>query len=160
MSGTFDRRRLTGGAIASGALGMIAMSGLDVRAGVGTPVAPGGTPVSTPGATPSSSSNGWLVAADNGARQIHVFSIPDLTLVATIDGVTINDHAGFLPLTGGRLLIVDTAASELALLDLAAEGGPAITNRVPVREVVSHIAVDPDLRYAWLVPATPRRRSR
>ncbi len=151
-----NRRDLTIGALATTVFTGTVASGRPVRAGSGTPApsTPGplvGTPVGTPIAT----APGWLVAADNGSAQLHILSLSDLALVVSLGGVTINDHAGFLPLTGGQLLFVDTTANALALLDLAAEGGPTVTQRVPVPAEVSHIAVDPELRYVAVGSSDP-----
>ncbi|HWK79189.1 MAG TPA: hypothetical protein VNP95_00410, partial [Thermomicrobiales bacterium] len=54
----------------------------------------------------------WLAVADPVARQLHVTSL-DGTLLQTLEGVTVQTHAGFLPLANGQLLFVDEGAREL-----------------------------------------------
>ena len=52
---------------------------------------------------------GTLYVADPAAQALYAYALPDLTLAATLNGVEMNTHAGFLPLPDGRLLLVDHA---------------------------------------------------
>jgi hypothetical protein len=88
------------------------------------------------------------VVADPIAEMVFVLDSSSHELVADFEGIAINSHAGYLPLPDGRLLLVDSNASELLALDLYGLGGPRIESCVPVPATVSHIAVDPSGRYA------------
>ena len=56
---------------------------------------------------------GTLIVADPAAHALYAYGLPDLELEASLDGVEMNTHAGFLPLPDGRLLLIDDAADEL-----------------------------------------------
>jgi len=87
-----------------------------------------------------------LVVADYQASIVYVYAVPGYELIATFEGVRMEDHAGFLTLDDGRVLFVDRASSELVALDIAA-ATPEIVDRVGIPGRAIHLAVDPDLQH-------------
>ncbi|MFT4040665.1 MAG: hypothetical protein QM692_20970 [Thermomicrobiales bacterium] len=109
--------------------------------------------VSLPGApalaqaTPTApAAAGALYVADPAAAALHAFSLTNGDLLDTLEGVSINAHAGFLPLPDGRLLLIDDAADELIAVTLSGDT-LAITGRASVPDAVSHFAVDPAITH-------------
>jgi len=119
--------------------------------GVGVSAAAQGTPVG------SGAASGHLVVADIAAATLYVYGLDDLELEATVDDVTLADHAGFLMLPDGRLLFVDSATEELVALRLDGAAGPEVVGRVPVPMPVSHFAVNPDMTHAVVGAADEQR---
>lgn len=97
--------------------------------------------------TPVPAGGGTLFVADPAAQALYAYALPDLALTATLDGVAMNTHAGFLPLPDGRLLLIDDAADDLLAVRRTADA-LEVVGRVDVPEDVTHLAVDPGLTYA------------
>lgn len=108
-------------------------------------------------ATPTPDGADWLVVADPVAEAIHVYDVADLSLVATLEGMAANAHAGFLPLPDGRLLFVDETAGELVAVQLVDGAEPTVVGRTPVPASISHFAVDPSLSYVVVGAVDDRR---
>ena len=87
-------------------------------------------------------STAWLAVADPVARQLHVTSL-DGTLLQTLEGVTVQTHAGFLPLANGQLLFVDEGARELVGIEVHGDHVHTHSASLP-GTTVSHLAVDSD----------------
>lgn len=137
-----------GGAAVLGAL--TAMTALALTACSSPPAQPAATTGTTPAAVESftaSSQDERLVVADVAASVIHTFSVPEHELLGTIDDVTVADHAGFVQLEDGRLLVADTEPAELLALDVTGRT-PQVAGRVPLPGAAVHIAVDPEARIA------------
>lgn len=89
-----------------------------------------------------------LVVADPDQDRIYVYGVPDLELLATLQELRVDTHAGFLPLDDGRVLFVNARSpGELVALDPRG-GAPRVVGRTPVPLPVAHIAVDPTQAYA------------
>lgn len=90
---------------------------------------------------------GTLFVADPAAHALYAYGLPDLELEASLDGVEMNTHAGFLPLPDGRLLLIDDAADELLAVRHEADT-LEIVGRASLPADVTHVAVDPAATYA------------
>lgn len=88
----------------------------------------------------ASSQQERLVVADLAAAAVHVYSVPDHELLGTLEGVAIADHAGFVQLEDGRLLVAGTEPAELLALDVTGQV-PTIYDRVELPGAAVHIAV-------------------
>lgn len=98
--------------------------------------------------TAGTGSSGHLVIADTAERTVYVASVPDGAIVATIPGVAFADHAGFLPLPGGRVLFT-TSGDRPELLELTiGDAGATLTNRAVLPTGPIHLSVDPSLGHA------------
>lgn len=103
---------------------------------------------------PAPGSEGYLVIADTTAATLHVASLPDGAIVASIPDITMSDHAGFLPLPDGRVLFTTSGeTSELVALDLA-DGTPEITGRVTLPGGSIHLSVNPSVTHAAVSSGT------
>lgn len=89
----------------------------------------------------------YLVVADPAEEALYVVAMPAGEIVATFDHVELTAHAGAVPLPDGRLLFADAHDDVLRILDLAAEGGPALVGRAPLSPGQAWSAVDPSFRY-------------
>jgi len=86
----------------------------------------------------------FLAVGDTTAGALHIYALPDLTLVGTIDDVAVQAHAGFLPLANGELLFVDESAHRLVTVGVV-DDEAVITHEIALPGTsVSHIAVDSD----------------
>lgn len=133
-------RRLTRGtALAAGLAGVLALG----ACGSADPA--GHEPTSD--AAPVRTSAERLVVADPAAAAVHVYSVPEHELLGTLDDVAVEDHAGFVQLEDGRLLLADQETPELLALDVTGDE-PEITGRVDLPAAAVHIAVDADGRRA------------
>lgn len=88
----------------------------------------------------------YLIVADQPELKLYVYSVPGHSLIAEFDGISVNDHTGFLSLPDGRVLFMDEAVEELVVLQTARDDAEIVA-RVPAGSGV-HLAVDPGLRYA------------
>jgi DNA-binding beta-propeller fold protein YncE len=82
-----------------------------------------------------------LVVGDVAAAKLHVYALPEMQLLTTIDDVALGAHAGVVTLTDGRVLIPDDRNKQLLVLKIGA-GAPAIERRVPM-------PIPLPTRYAW-----------
>lgn len=128
-----DRR--TGGALAAGLAAVLTLSACSGTVPEGAETTADAEPVRT--------AEERLVVADPAAGAIHAYSVPEHELLGTLEGVTVQDHAGFVQLEDGRLLLADTETPELLALDVTGDE-PVITHRVDLPGSAVHIAVDPD----------------
>jgi hypothetical protein len=104
--------------------------------------------------SPAPGSEGYLVIADTTAATLHVASLPDGAIVASIPDITMSDHAGFLPLPDGRVLFTTSGeTSELVALDLS-DGTPEITGRVTLPSASIHLSVNPSVTHAAVSSGT------
>lgn len=102
-------------------------------------------------ATPEAGNGaGHLVVADAAAGALYAFGLDDFALDATLDGVTVNTHAGFLALPDGRLLFVDEETEELVAVQVGGEAVLEVVGRVPAPTPVSHFAVNPEATHALI----------
>jgi hypothetical protein len=97
---------------------------------------------------------GHLVVADSAAHALYAFGLDDLALEDTLDGVTVNGHAGFLALPDGRLLFVDEETEELVAVQVS-DTGIDVVGRVPVPSPVSHFAVNPAVTHVVVGASDP-----
>lgn len=126
-----------------GALGVLTACESSEQLDGQTEVSTSQTEVST---TSAAGDNDRLIVADYEGSTIYVYSVPEYELLATLEDVRMEDHAGFLPLDDGRILFADRASSELVALDFAAPT-PAIDARAAIPGRAIHLAVDPDREY-------------
>lgn len=89
-----------------------------------------------------SSQDERLVVADVAADAIHTYSVPEHEHLGTIEDVAVSDHAGFVQLEDGRLLVAGTEPSELLALDVTGQE-PQVIGRVALPGSAVHITVDP-----------------
>ncbi|MGZ3119709.1 YncE family protein [Streptomyces sp. H62] len=85
-----------------------------------------------------------LLVSDHVDGAVHVLTVPDGTVVGRLTGRHLSEHAGFLPLPGGRVACVDDRRGELLVLDPFAERLVELT--VPVAVPAEHLACDPSGR--------------
>nr|MDQ3397800.1 hypothetical protein [Deinococcota bacterium] len=95
----------------------------------------------------STGPEGHLVVADPEASTLYVYELPGLELTGQLDGVTLDTHAGFLPLSEGRLLFIDQSSAQLLALEITEDGEAAIVGRASVGIPASHLAVDGMMNY-------------
>lgn len=115
----------------------LALLPLTACATAADPAAPGTT---SSASAPVASS---LLVADPAAAAVHAYSLPDHELLGTLDGLSVHEHAGFVPLEDGRLLAAGQEPAELVALTVT-EDGPQVVARTPLPGAAVHIAVDPD----------------
>lgn len=84
-----------------------------------------------------------LVVADMASSAIHTFSVPEHELLGTIEDVAVADHAGFVQLEDGRLLVAGTEPAQLLALDVTGEE-PEVLGRLALPGPAVHVAVDPE----------------
>jgi hypothetical protein len=89
----------------------------------------------------------YLVVSDVPEEHLYVFAMPSGDLIATFDHIELTAHTGAIVLPDGRLLFADGHDDVLRVLDLLAEGGPALVGSAPISAGQAWSAVDPDLRY-------------
>lgn len=99
------------------------------------------------GGAPLTADVGRLVVADTAAERLFVYSVPDLNLLATFEGIRLDAHSGTIALSDGRLLLVDMRASEFLVLRVGWAGTPAVEGRARIPTPTAWSAVDPGLRY-------------
>ncbi|GEA87474.1 hypothetical protein [Cellulomonas cellasea] len=128
------RRRSRGGALTAGLVGTLVLSACSGTA----PAAE-----QTPDAAPVRTAEERLVVADPVAAAVHTYSVPEHELLGTLEDLAVQEHAGFVQLEDGRLLLADKDTPELLALDVSGDE-PAITDRVALPGSAVHIAVDPD----------------
>lgn len=149
---TFNRRALVGGS-ALGAASVLVPGSHSV---LGQPATPGASPVA--GATPVAGSQEFLAVADPESRLLHVYSLPGLALIDTVEDVAVNAHVGFIPLPNGQLLFMDDAAAQLMAIEVHGDHVDSYQAAIPGASY-SHIAIESDrARYAAIGsddPASP-----
>lgn len=85
----------------------------------------------------------YLLVADAEAQTIAVYSTEDNHLVATMDGIAMNAHAGIINLPNGTALIVDDVAGRL--LNIEVHGDHIdILGEAAVPGHVAHFAIESD----------------
>ncbi|MFE9773210.1 hypothetical protein ACFYOV_16325 [Streptomyces sp. NPDC005931] len=85
-----------------------------------------------------------LLVSDHVAGVLHVLTVPDGNPVHRLTDRHLSEHAGFLPLPGGRVACVDDGRGELLVLDpFAAE---PVRAAAPVAVPAEHLAADPSGR--------------
>lgn len=85
----------------------------------------------------------YLLVADAEAQTLAVYSTEDNSLIATLDGVAMNAHAGIINLPNGTALIVDDAAGRL--LNIEVHGDHIdIVGEAPVPGTVAHFSIESD----------------
>jgi DNA-binding beta-propeller fold protein YncE len=82
-----------------------------------------------------------LVVGDVAAARLHVYAVPDMRLLATIEDLAVGAHAGVVALADGRVLIPDDRNKQLVVLRIGA-GAPVVERRVPM-------PIPLPTRYAW-----------
>jgi hypothetical protein len=111
-------------------------------------------PLGAAAQSPTPSAEGHLVIADISASTIHVASLRDGAIVASLPDLTLADHAGFLPLPDGRVLFTTAGASpELVALELDGDA-PTIVGRVALPAESIHLSVDPSITHAAVSSGT------
>ncbi|NJN94450.1 MAG: LysM peptidoglycan-binding domain-containing protein [Anaerolineales bacterium] len=101
----------------------------------------------TPGPQANSTLSTRLVVADIEAEKLYVYSAPEFELLGQFDGLQVADHAGFVVLPDGRVLLVDNKAQELLVFDVLNDQ-PQIVGRAKIPGAAVHLAVDPQGAYA------------
>jgi len=103
----------------------------------------GGTQDADPwGQTPT-----YLVVADVGAAKLYVYGMPGGQLVQTFQDIRLGAHAGFLPLSDGRVLFANDQGPELVVLRVGHHTA-WIEGRAPLPAPSIHVAASPDGRSA------------
>lgn len=108
----------------------------------GGPAEPPGT--GSPGQPKPPASDERLVVADADAQRLYVFDVNDWRQLTDIPDIQMADHPGFLPLSDGRLLFVDTLGNRLIIMRVNGVPTPFIERSIPVLGQAAHLAVDPD----------------
>lgn len=96
-----------------------------------------------------------LVVADQKAGTVQFLEPGSGGVLARIDGVVLAEHAGILPLGGGRCAFVDDAGGTLIItnpfdagpFEGAAPSGDPVRHRISVAIPGEHLACDPDGRF-------------
>ena len=97
-----------------------------------------------------------LVVADQKAGTVQFLEPVSGVVLARIDGVVLAEHAGILPLGGGRCAFVDDAGGALIIanpfstgapLGGTAQNGDPVQHRISVAIPGEHLACDPAGRY-------------
>jgi len=128
----FNRRDLVSGSL----IGATALVG----ASVGQSFAQSATPGP---ATPVGDSSEYLAVADQVAETLSIYRLPDLALIARLEGVNVNAHAGLIPLPGGQLLFMDGLGKRLMSVGVDADHLHVDEAMIP-GTAFSHIAIDSD----------------
>ncbi|MEU0193625.1 hypothetical protein ABZ250_27740 [Streptomyces afghaniensis] len=87
-----------------------------------------------------------LLVSDHVGGSVQVLTVPDGVQVHRLTGRHLSEHAGFLPLPGGRAACVDDRRGELLVLDPF--GREVVEAAVPVAVPAEHLACDPSGRWA------------
>lgn len=109
--------------------------------GTGSPVALGQE--ASPVATPVAGGEEFLAVADPEAGMLHVFALPGLGLIDTVENVAANAHVGFIPLPNGQLLFMDDAGARLMAVEVHGDHLDTFEAVIPGTSF-SHIAIDSD----------------
>lgn len=134
-------------------LGLLFGCGAEEPASPAMEVASSGSGSATPASSsaqasaPAGSPEAYLVVSDTHEEQLYVVAMPAGEIVATFDHVMLAAHTSAIVLLDGRLLFVDAHDDVLRVLDLAAEGGPALTASAPIAPGQAWSAVDAEFRY-------------
>ncbi|MFD6349640.1 YncE family protein [Streptomyces roseolus] len=91
-----------------------------------------------------------LLVSDHVDGAVHLVSVRDSSAVGRIPGRHLSEHAGFLPLPGGRVACVDDRRGELLVLD--PYGREPVESAIPVATPAEHLASDPSGR--WVAVTT------
>lgn len=89
-----------------------------------------------------------LVVADPEAAALYIYDIPSLELVGQVDSVHFAEHAGFLPLSNGKVLFADDQNYTLNIHDVFGEVPGDLALMVSLASPPVHFAVDPSHRFA------------
>jgi hypothetical protein len=142
-------RRTAVGALLAGTSGAVIGRFPDV-------IAQSASPVSHASPTPNDAQ--FLAVADPLAETLLVYSLPAADLVAQLDGVIVNAHAGFLPLPDGRLIFLDDLGKRLMTIEVHGDHLDVHEASIPGTSY-SHIAIDSDHAHYAAVgsddPASP-----
>lgn len=142
---TTRRRFIVSAAVLPAALGAAIES-----AAQGTPGAsPSASPVASPVADSAEAGRQFLLAADQEASAVYVYSIPELELTGQLDGVSLDKHGGTIALPDGRILFADDKQGEALAVVIDDEGVPSIAQRTAVNlgAGASWASVDAAFRY-------------
>jgi hypothetical protein len=89
----------------------------------------------------------YLIVADVGAAKLYVYWMPGWQLVQTFQDIRLGAHAGFLPLSDGRVLLANDQGAELVVLRVGHQTA-WIEGRAPLPAPSIHLAASPDGRTA------------
>ncbi|MFH8976905.1 hypothetical protein [Streptomyces sp. NPDC017890] len=87
-----------------------------------------------------------LLVCDHVGGSVHVLTVPGGVEAHRLTGRHLSEHAGLLPLPGGRVACVDDRRGELLVLDPF--GPELVAAAVPVAVPAEHLACDPSGRWA------------
>ncbi|MEX2374783.1 MAG: hypothetical protein WD942_04245 [Dehalococcoidia bacterium] len=103
---------------------------------------------SAPESVPTSGApEAYLIVSDLPEEHLYVIAMPSGEIIETFDHVELVAHTGVITLPDGRVLFADGHDDVLRVLDLQAEGGPALVASAPLASGQAWSAVDPAFRY-------------
>jgi hypothetical protein len=133
LSRAFSRRTVFKGAL----LGAASAASVQRQGGFAQQASPAS------GATPASQSEQYLAVADPAAAMLWVYAVSTNELVAQLEDVSVNAHAGFIPLPDGQILFLDDLGKRL--IGIEVHGDHLHTSEAPIPGTsYSHVAIDSD----------------